>query len=382
MELFQKITNTIRSLFNEEDNFIPLHVPHFSGNEKKYVNQCIDSTFVSSVGKFVDDFELELAKYTGASKCVVCVNGTNAIHLSLVLADVTDQDEVITQPLTFIATVNAISYTGAIPIFVDVDRDTMGMSPYSLKDFLKYNTENRNGKTYNKKTGKVIKACVPMHTFGHSCRIEEIRHICDNYNIVLIEDAAEGLGSFYKDKHLGTFGHMGVFSFNGNKTMTTGGGGAIITDNIELARRAKHLSTQAKIPHKWKYEHDFIGYNYRMPNINAAIGLAQLENITYILEQKRKLTYAYRDFFQEVNLRFFTERAEEKCNYWLNAVIFDNKDEQQAFLSYTNESGVMTRPIWELVCDMPMFADCQKTDLGNSKWLADRVVNIPSSVIS
>jgi perosamine synthetase len=378
---YDMIIDNIRDLFNEPKEFIPLHVPHFSGNEKKYVNECIDSTFVSSVGKFVDQFELAIAKYTGAKRCVVCVNGTNAIHLALIASGVDAGDEVLTQPLTFIATVNAISYAQATPVFVDVDKDTMGMSPTSLRKFLEEETIIKEGNCYSKTTGSKISACLPMHTFGHAVRIDEIKTICEEFHIILIEDAAEAIGSVYKGKHLGTYGILGTFSFNGNKTITTGGGGAIITDDEELADKLKHLSTQAKVPHKWKYEHDQIGYNYRMPNINAALGLAQIENLDYILKQKRKLAKSYKQSFTSIGIDVFVERESESSNYWLNAVILENKEQQQTFLSKLNDAGVMCRPIWELMTEMVMFKDCQKTNLDNARWLSDRVVNIPSSVV-
>lgn len=257
--MFEETIKYIKEVYGNKE-FIPLHEPHFSGNEKKYLNECIDSTFVSSVGKFVDQFEEQLAKYTGAKRAVVCVNGTNAIHLALLVCGVENNDEVITQPLAFVATTNAITYTGAAPVFIDVDRDTMGMSPNSLEEFLAENTEQKHGYCFNKRTNRRIKACLPMHTFGHACRIEEIKTICDKYNISLVEDAAEAMGSFYQNKHLGTFGELGVISFNGNKIMTTGGGGAIITNNEKLADKIKHLSTQAKVPHQWEYAHDEIGF--------------------------------------------------------------------------------------------------------------------------
>ncbi|WP_338351352.1 LegC family aminotransferase, partial [Nonlabens tegetincola] len=356
-------------------------VPHFSGNEKKYVSECIDSTFVSSVGQFVNDFEKSIAEFTGAKRCVVCVNGTNAIHLALIASGVKENEEVITQPLTFIATVNAISYANAIPVFVDVDKDTMGMSPKSLKSFLDENTEIKDGVCINKLSGRKISACLPMHTFGHAARIEELKEICDVYHLTLIEDAAEAMGSRYKGKHLGSFGLLGTFSFNGNKTITTGGGGAIITDDETLADKLKHLSTQAKIPHKWQYEHDEVGYNYRMPNINAALGLAQMEKLEYILKQKRQLALEYKNFFTSLKIEVFEERENENCNYWLNAVILKNKEQQQLFLTELNEAGVMCRPIWELMTNMVMFKNCQKTNLDNATWLSHRVVNIPSSVV-
>ncbi|WP_299125728.1 LegC family aminotransferase [uncultured Tenacibaculum sp.] len=376
-----KTLSFIREVFNSKnDEFIPLHIPNLKGNEKKYLNECIDSTFVSSVGKFVDLFETKVAGYTGAKHAIVCVNGTNALHLSLLLAGVKLGDEVITQPLTFIATTNAIVYANANPVFVDVDVDTMGMSPKALKEFLKENAELRNGECYNKITNNRIKACMPMHTFGHACRIEEIAIVCKEYNIELVEDAAEGMGSVYKGKHLGTFGRVSAISFNGNKIMTTGGGGIILTNDTALANKAKHLSTQAKVPHKWEYVHDDIGFNYRMPNINAALGLAQLERLDYFLENKRELAEKYSMFFKQNSIEFFDERKDEKCNFWLNAIVLKDKEERDLFLSKSNESGVMTRPIWQLMNKLPMFEKNIKGDLKNSEWLEERVVNIPSSV--
>lgn len=370
----------IRNLYNEDSAFIPLHIPTLKGNEKKYLNECIDSTFVSSVGKFVDLFEEKVAEYTGAKYAIVCVNGTNALHLSLLLAGVEQDDEVITQPLTFIATANAISYANAIPVFVDVDKDTMGMSPIALEKYLEENAEIRGNTCFNKVTGRPIRACMPMHTFGHACRIEEIAAVCEKYYIKLVEDAAEGMGSFYKEKHLGTFGLLSAISFNGNKVMTTGGGGIILTDNEGIAKKAKHLSTQAKVPHQWEYAHDHIGYNYRMPNINAALGLAQLEQLNGFIENKRDTAKEYSKFFDELGVVFFTERENEKCNYWLNAVVLNDKKERDNFLEMTNESGIMTRPIWQLMNRLQMFKDCPKGDLSNAEWLEARVVNISSSV--
>jgi perosamine synthetase len=375
------LITTIRELFKEKEDFIPLHVPTFLGNEKEYLNECIDSTFVSSVGKFVDDFEQALVNYTGAAYAILCVNGTNAIHLCLELAGVHRGDEVLTQPLTFIATTNAIVYAGAIPVFIDVDKDTMGLSPKSLNRFLEEHAELKNGECYNKTTGRKIKACLPMHTFGHACRIEEILDICKKYRIEVVEDAAESMGSRLKGKHLGTFGKLAAISFNGNKIMTTGGGGVILTQDENLAKRAKHLSTQAKMPHAWEYEHDEIGYNYRMPNLNAALGLAQLEQLDHFLEMKRQLAQNYSVQFQKLGIEFFKERPDEKCNYWLNAICAKNKEERDAILKFTNDAGVMTRPIWKLMNTLPMFFDCTKTDLSNANYLADRIINIPSSVV-
>ncbi|CAM1341392.1 LegC family aminotransferase [Tenacibaculum amylolyticum] len=375
-----KILSYIRELFDTPDEFIPLHVPNLNGNEKKYLNECIDSTFVSSVGKFVDLFEDKVAEYTKAKHAIVCVNGTNALHLSLLVAGVEPGDEVITQPLTFIATTNAIVYANATPVFVDVDIDTMGLSPKALKTFLKEHSEQRNGECYNKITNNRIKACMPMHTFGHACRIEEILSVCKEYNIELIEDAAEGMGSFYKGKHLGTFGKIAAISFNGNKIMTTGGGGIILTDDDELAAKAKHLSTQSKVPHKWEYVHDNIGFNYRMPNINAALGLAQLERLDFFLENKRELASKYSTFFKGSEVSFFEEREEEQCNFWLNAILLKDRKERDLFLEESNKAGVMTRPIWQLMNKLPMYKENVKGPLTNAEWLEDRVVNIPSSV--
>ncbi len=380
MSNYQLVINKIRQLYNEPESFIPLHAPVFHGNEKKYLNECIDSTFVSSVGKFVDRFEEDIATYTGAKKTVVCVNGTNALHLALSLVGVTKNDEVITQALTFIATANAISYCGADPIFLDVDKDTMGLSPDAVKRWLIANAELKNGVCINKNNGKRIKACVPMHTFGHPVHLDELIVVCNQYNIELVEDAAESLGSFYKGKHTGTFGKIGILSFNGNKTITTGGGGMLLFNDIELAHKAKHLTTQAKLPHRWEFSHDEIGYNYRMPNLNAAVGCAQLEQIDKVLASKRKIALEYKTFFEELEIEFVQEPIECKSSYWLNAIILKNKVQRDEFLSITNENGIMTRPIWNLMTNLPMFKDCQKDNLSMSIQLADTVVNIPSSV--
>jgi len=376
----QNIVKFIQKTFNTKE-FIPLHEPRFIGNEKKYLNDCIDSTFVSSVGKYVDTFEKEFAKTVGAKYAVATVNGTAALHISLLLADVKKDDEVITQPLTFIATCNAISYIGAKPIFVDVDLDTMGLSPKSLEEFLNANCDRIDNKCINKTTGKTIKACVPMHTFGHSCRIQEIKNVCEFWNIELIEDAAESLGSYYNNKHTGTFGKLGAFSFNGNKIITSGGGGVIVTDDEALAKRAKHLTTTAKIPHKWEYVHDEIGYNYRMPNLNAALLVAQLEQLDVFLKSKRELALKYEEFFKDdKEIDFIKEPNSSKSNYWLQAVLVKDMEKRDEFLDYTNNNGVMTRPIWRLMNELEMFKNCQCMSLENSKYLEERVVNISSSV--
>ena len=360
--------------------FIPLHAPQFRGNEKKNLNECIDSTFVSSVGKFVDEFEEKIAEYTGSKYAIATSNGTSALHIALLLANVEKNDEVITQPLTFVATCNAINYCGAKPVFVDVDQDTMGLSPFELQNFLEANTTINNGQCINNSTGEVIKACVPMHTYGNPCRIDEIKDICNQYNIFLIEDAAESLGSLYKNKHTGTFGEMGVISFNGNKIITAGGGGCIITDNEELAKKAKHLTTTAKIPHKWEFTHDQIGYNYRMPNLNAALIVAQLEQLDTFLKNKRVVSEKYKEYFEDNEIEFVSELKESKSNYWLNSLVFQDVQQRNLFLSETNSNGVMTRPIWTLMNKLSMFKNSQKCDLTNAEWLESRVVNIPSSV--
>ena len=370
----------IQKIFNTTD-FIPLHEPRFVGNEKKYLNDCIDSTFVSSVGKYVDRFEDEFAKRVGSRYAIATVNGTSALHISLLLAGVTKDDEVITQPLTFIATCNAISYIGAKPIFVDVDLDTMGLSPASLKDFLEKNCKIENKKCINKNTNRVIKACVPMHTFGHPCRIDEVRDICKLWHVELVEDAAESLGSYYKEQHTGTFGKLGAFSFNGNKIITSGGGGVIVTDDEELAKKAKHLTTTAKVPHKWEYVHDMVGYNYRMPNLNAALLVAQLEQLDDFLQNKRDLACEYEGFFSRFDrVKFVKEPQNSKSNYWLQSIILKDKKQRDEFLEITNSNGVMTRPVWKLMNELDMFKDCQCSNLKNSKYLEQRVVNISSSV--
>ena len=377
---YNQITDFIHQLFGTED-IVPLHAPLFIGNEKKYLEECIDTTFVSSVGKFVDRFEADMAAYTGAKKAVVCVSGTNALHMALMLVGVERDDEVLTQALTFIATCNAVSYIGAHPVFIDVDRETLGLSPQAVKDWLVKNAEIKNGVCYNKHTGRRVKACVPMHTFGHPVKIDELVTVCEDWHIELVEDAAESIGSLYKGRHTGTFGKVGAISFNGNKTITTGGGGMLLFQDEELGKLAKHLTTQAKVPHRWAFVHDHIGYNYRMPNINAALGCAQLENIDRYVENKRETAAIYADFFKNVpDITFFTEPENCRSNYWLNVVMLKDKAAQQEFLEYTNDHGVMTRPVWELMSRLEMFKHCETDGLKNTQWLADRIVNIPSSV--
>ena len=379
--MYQNLVEFIQKLYQSKE-FLPLHEPRFIGNEKKYINEALDSTFVSSVGKYVDIFELEFAKKVGSKYAIATVSGTSALHISLILADVTKDDEVITQPLTFIATCNAISYIGAKPVFVDVDLDNMGLNPKSLSEFLEENCEIINNQCINKTTNKIIKACVPMHTFGHSCKIQEIKNICDKWKITLVEDAAESLGSYYKDKHTGTFGKLGAFSFNGNKIITSGGGGAIVTDDEILAKRAKHLTTTAKVPHSYEYAHDEIGYNYRMPNLNAALLVAQLEQLDVFVKSKRELASKYKEFFDtDSEIDFISEPKDSRSNYWLQAVLVKDINKRDEFLEYTNKNGVMTRPIWKLMNELDMFKDSQCSNLDNAKYLEQRVINITSSVV-
>lgn len=377
--MYKSVVDFIHGLYPKED-VVPLHAPCFLGNEKKYLNECIDSTYVSSVGKFVDRFEEMVADYTGATKAVVCVNGTNALHMALLLVGVERDDEVISQALTFVATANAISYIGAHPVFLDVDKGTMGLSPVSLRKWLEESTEIRGAYCYNKKTGRRVRACVPMHTFGHPVKIQEIQSVCAQYHIELVEDAAESIGSLYGGTHTGLFGKVGAISFNGNKTITTGGGGMLLFKDEELGKYAKHLTTQAKVPHKWAFYHDHIGYNYRMPNINAALGCAQMENLDRFVENKRETAALYQRFFEGSDIQFFHEPANCHSNYWLNAVLLPDEKAKDNFLSYTNEHGIMTRPVWNLMNKLPMFTNCETDDLVNTYWLEQRVVNIPSSV--
>jgi aminotransferase in exopolysaccharide biosynthesis len=378
--MFEKIVSFIKSLYPTE-NPVPLHEPRFSGNEKKYLIDCIDTTYVSYVGQYVTRFEDEIRQLTGAKFAVAVSSGTAALHVALLLAEVTPGDEVITQPLTFVATANAISYCGAQPVFVDVERATMGLDPEKLNDFLINNaTLKSDGRCYNKTTGRKIAACVPMHTLGHPVRIDQIMEICQKYHIPVVEDAAEALGSFYKGQHAGTFGDIGILSFNGNKPVTTGGGGMIITNDEALAAKAKHLTTTAKKPHPWEFFHDAVGYNYRMPNINAAVGCAQMECFAGVLENKRATAQIYNRFFQDAGIAFITEPAHACSNYWLNAIVLKDRQEREQFLAYSRGKGIQTRPVWKLMPDLSMYRHCQCTPLETAQWLEDRLVNIPSSV--
>ena len=378
----KKIANNfikeVRSVYSDEN--IPLHRPIFNGNECEYLVECINSNFVSSVGKKVTEFENKVAEFTGSKYAIATMNGTAALHAAISLAGVKSNDEVITQSLTFIATCNAISYAGAKPIFVDVDLDTMGLSPLSLRRFLENNAEKRKDGTFNKTSGKRISACVPMHTFGLPCRIHEIAEICTDWDIALIEDAAESLGSYVGNQHTGVFGSMATLSFNGNKVITTGGGGMIITNNDELAKHAKHITTTAKVPHAYEFIHDEIGYNYRLPNLNAALGCAQMERLDEFLDIKIKLAKQWSIFFSDMEVKFVEAIDGNKTNHWLNAIILDSKEDRNEFLQLTNNNNVMTRPIWTLMSKLQMYKNCQTDGLENSLWLEDRVVNIPSSI--
>lgn len=360
-----------------------LHEPCFSGNEWLYLKECLDSTFVSSGGPFVDRFEADLAHFTGAKHAVAVVNGTAALHIALLMANVKPGDEVIAPALTFIATANAIAYCNAIPHFADSEESTLGLDPDALRQHLADNTEQHNGQCINCHTGRVIRAVVAMHTFGHPVRLEELMAVAKDFNLALIEDAAESLGSYYHGKHTGTFGLLGTLSFNGNKTITTGGGGAILTDDIELARRAKHLTTTAKLPHAWQYLHDEIGYNYRLPNLNAALGCAQLEQLPGFLSAKRNLTELYAAAFASIEgVSLKQEPANCISNYWLQTLILDasRASHHDALLQASNQDGLMTRPAWNLMHQLKPYLDCPRMPLPRSERLAACMINIPSSV--
>jgi perosamine synthetase len=378
--LFIDIITTIRRIFHT-DEFIPLHVPVFSGNEKKYLADCIDSGYVSSVGQYVNKFEEIFRNYVGGRFAVAAVNGTAALQVALRLTGVDRDEEVLTQALSFVGTANAIAYCGAKPVFLDVEKATLGMDPDKLAEFLRDAASMADdGRCYNKITGKRIAACVPVHIFGHPCRVDRIKELCDGYGIPVIEDAAESIGSLYKGKHTGRFGKIGIFSFNGNKTITTGGGGMLVTDDERLAHKAKHITTTAKVPHAWEYVHDEIGFNYRMPNINAALGCAQMESLDSYLEDKRELAMRYKEYFENTPFSFVTEPADCRSNYWLNAIILKDRGQRDAFLKYSNDNGVMTRPCWRLLNTLAMYKECETYRLETAQWLEDRIVNIPSSV--
>lgn len=378
---YKRVINFIREQYGLETGPIPLHAPVFQGNEKKYLADCIDSTFVSSVGEFVDRFEKMVADFTGAEHAIATVNGTAALHVALLLAGVQNDDEVLTQAVTFIATPNAIRYCGAAPVFLDSDSVNLGLSHEALELFLMENGDLRNdGFTYNKITGKRISACVCMHVFGHPVKIDKIKSICNDYNIALVEDAAEGLGSFYRGQSVGTFGQLGTLSFNGNKTITTGGGGMILTNDKTIGMKAKHLTTTAKLPHKWAFIHDSIGYNYRLPNINAALGCAQMEKLPDYLEKKRKLADNYKAFFKAEGIAFVKEPDECVSNYWLNSILLNDREERDEFLAYSNDCGIMTRPLWQLMPHLDIYKNFQHDKNAIANYIENCLVNIPSGV--
>ncbi|MDF2529668.1 MAG: aminotransferase DegT [Gammaproteobacteria bacterium] len=361
---------------------IALHEPEFIGNEWNYVKECIDTRWVSSVGKFVDQFEANLAAFTGAKYAVATVNGTAALHMAFMLADVGQDDEVLVPSLTFVATCNAIAYCRALPHFVDCDEKTLGVDFEKLNTYLNEIAEIKQGKCFNKLTGRCIKALCVMHTFGHPVDLDPLAEICQRYHIALIEDAAEALGSYYKGEHVGNKGIMATLSFNGNKIITTGGGGALITNNERLAKLAKHLTTTAKLPHAWKFQHDQVGYNYRLPNINAALGCAQLESLEKFLYEKRALATQYQKALAKVQqVRFITEPDYAKSNYWLNAILLSSalEKDRDGILQAFNEQGIGVRPVWELMHHLPMYQNCPRMDLSSSESLAKRIINIPSS---
>lgn len=376
--MFDTLITFVRDQYRTKE-FIPLHAPIFQGREREYVLDTIESTFVSSVGAYVDRFELDVAAYTGCGRAVAVVNGTAALHMALILAGVRPGDLVIAQSLTFVATCNAISYCNAEPVFVDVDRHTLGLSPVALASWLDENARiDPEGVCRTIDDGRAIRACVPMHTFGHPVDLDSLVAVCERWGIALVEDAAESLGSTYKGRHTGTFGRLGTLSFNGNKILTTGGGGMILTDLV-LGQHAKHLTTTAKVPHPFEFFHDEVGYNYRLPNLNAALGCAQLEQLEIFIASKRQLAARYEEHFKGTSIQFIREPHGCRSNYWLNAILCEDHQQRNALLKATNDAGVMTRPIWALMNRLPMYCHCRRGDLSNAEWLEARVVNLPSS---
>jgi perosamine synthetase len=376
---FQETIQFIRDKFTTKE-FIPLHAPVFNGNERKYVMDTLDSTFVSSVGAYVDLSEKMMVDISQTKSAVSVVNGTAGLQIALQLAGVQRGDEVITQALTFVATANAIHYNGAEPVFLDVDYDTMGLSAKAVSDFLEEFGERRESGTYNKITERKIAACVPMHTFGFPVQLDELLDVCNSWNIPVVEDAAESLGSYYKGKHTGSFGQVGVFSFNGNKIVTSGGGGMIVTNDEDLGKLGKHLTTTAKVPHPYEYVHDHIGYNFRMPNLNAALVCAQLEQLESFLASKRQLAKDYAEFFETQGVIFRKEQEDTQANYWLMCLELENLEERNAFLKATNDAKTMTRPIWQLMYRLPIYQHCFRDGQKNAEFLEQRIVNLPSSV--
>ncbi|MBE0508205.1 MAG: LegC family aminotransferase [Marinospirillum sp.] len=377
--VIQSIIQMVRDHYQTQD-FIPLHAPVFRGNEKEFVTETIESTFVSSVGSFVDRFEQDMAQYTGSPRAVAVVNGTAALHLALKLAGVQQNDLVITQPLTFVATCNAIHYCGADPVFIDIDRHTLGLSPTAMETWLESEAFiDDQGYCRHRDSNRIIRACVPMHTFGHPADLHGLILVCQKWHLALVEDAAESLGSLYHGRHTGTFGLLGTLSFNGNKIITTGGGGMLLAGE-EIGARAKHLSTTAKLPHAYEYEHDEVGYNYRLPNLNAALGCAQLLQLNEFIEEKRQLAAYYQDFFHTTNYSFISEPEGCRSNYWLNAIICPDPEARNHLLETTNNKNVMTRPVWKLMHQLNIYNTCLRGDLSNSEFISERLVNLPSSI--
>lgn len=375
---WEQFANEIKALYRK--TYVPLHEPTLQGNELNYVSDCITSGWVSSVGQYVNQFEEKLAEYMGVKFAVLVVNGTAALQMALKAAGVQSNEEVFIPSLSFVATANAVSYLGAVPHFVDVSEETLGLDPNKLEAYIKTNTRVEHGQLINDKTGRVIRAVVPMHTFGHPVELDELQLICEKYNLVMVEDAAESLGSLYKGKHTGGFGKVSAVSFNGNKILTTGGGGAVLTNDEALAKYVKHITTTAKLPHRWEYEHDEIGYNYRMPNINAALGCAQLERLTYFVEKKRALTTVYEDFLKKVDgVRLFKEPVNCSSNYWLQTLLLDEHINRDELLHYLNENGIQSRPIWQPLHSLSIYSQSPRSDLSTTNSLYKRVINIPSS---
>lgn len=380
--MLNNLVKYIRDLYQTND-FIPLHAPTFNGDESKFVQETLDSTFVSSVGKFVDQFEGQIESYTGTKRAIATVNGTAALHAALYLAGVKQGDLVITQALTFVATCNALHHMGAEPLFIDVSKVSLGLCPKAMDEYLDENALIDDvGNCIHKKTGQYIKAVIPMHTFGHPVELDELVLICHKWNVALVEDAAESLGSFYKGKHTGTFGMSAALSFNGNKIITTGGGGMILCNSERLGVRAKHITTTAKVSHPYEFYHDEAGFNYRMPNLNAALGCAQMRSLSTYIKQKRLLADKYDDFFEGSDFQFVKEPDYATSNYWLNAVICPSFEDREELIRLTNASKVMTRPIWKLMHRLPMYSKCLRGNLDNSIWLEARVVNLPSSPVA
>jgi aminotransferase in exopolysaccharide biosynthesis len=374
----QNTISFIQDIYKTKD-VIPLHAPNFNGNEKKYLLNTIDSTYVSSVGPYVNQFEEMISSITKTKKAIAVVNGTAGIQVALRLVGVNNGDEVITQALTFVATANAITYNNATPIFLDVDIDTMGLSPKAVSEFLTEFGVLREEGCFNKISGRKISACLPMHTFGFPVHMDELKEICDSWKIPIVEDAAESLGSEYKNKPTGSIGDAGVFSFNGNKILTSGGGGAIVTNNILIGEKGKHITTTAKVSHDFEFYHDELGFNYRMPNLNAALACAQLEQLDRFLYNKRELAKGYENFFKSEKINFRTETPQTKANYWLMCIELENKEQRDLFLKQTNKSNIMTRPIWQLMFRLPMYKSCQRDNQLNAIFLEERIVNIPSN---